>query len=98
MYINLSQTGGTTCNNEAMVCLVSNTRYKDLVSKDKGRAGGRPEAARGKGVHSNDGSDSTESVLSLSHLQSLTESLATVPGVKCVLYNYNPSPMDADTS
>lgn len=89
-------------SNEAMVCLVSNTRYKDLVSK---RAGGIPEGAKVKrgsrgNISNNNGgsgsSSSSESSLSMSHLQSLTESLSTVPGVKCVLYNYNPSPMDAD--
>ena len=96
--------------NEAMVCLVSNTKYKDLVanaaSKTKGGSGSSSKSGGGSSKGSGSGGSSSskgsgsgcgsESEFSFSHLQSFKDSLSSVPGVKCVLYNYNPAPMDAD--
>ena len=78
--------------NEAMVCLVSNTKYKDLVANAASKTkGGSGSSSKGSGSGSSSGSE-----FSFSHLQSFKDSLSSVPGVKCVLYNYNPAPMDAD--
>ena len=67
---------------EVMVCLVSNTKYKDIKQLSSPPTTPSPS--------------STTSKIDMDQLNSIVKAISATPGVKCVLYNFNPHPMDGN--